>query len=164
MRPRTALVPVPVPALAFACVVSACAGGWTEVHQVVLREPSPPTAKTVEVYVETQTPPRAFWEIAMLQAIGHGDDANMEDVTRALAVHAASLGCDAVVRVHVDQGYAMAHAYGVCARWAAGAPPPPPVAPPASAPAAAPEPAPAPASAPPPAPAAAPDGGGARAI
>jgi len=120
--------------LALGLVGTTACGGFTETHEVLLRAPSPPTGRGVELYVAEQTPPRPFWEIAMLQAIGHGGDANMEDVTKALAARAAHFGCDAVVHVRVEQGYGMAHAFGVCVRWA-GPAAPPPSAPPASAPA-----------------------------
>src|SRR5262249_18909259 len=119
------------------------------------------TGRQAELYVGTELPKRPFYEIALVQAVGYGSNANLTDVTRALGDRAGHLGCDAVVRVTVDQGYNLAHGYGVCVRYlelaAAPAVPPqpapadtspllPPAPPPASAPPAptpAPEPAPA---------------------
>ncbi|MGH7285124.1 MAG: hypothetical protein ACRELY_26675 [Polyangiaceae bacterium] len=97
----------------------ACAGcGSTEVHQILLREPTMQSRGQIEVYVVGGTPPRRpFYEVAYVQAIGHGSDADVEDVTRALANRGARLGCDAIVRVHVELGTTRAHASGVCVSW-----------------------------------------------
>ena len=121
-------------ALAFGGV--ALAGcGHTEAHAALLRAPQPATTGNVELYVVDQAmPTRPFYEIAMVQAIGFGADANPEDVTRALAAKAAALGCDAVVRVSIDLGYTRAHASGVCVKYFGpaleGDAPPRPVLPP----------------------------------
>ena len=95
--------------------------GYLETHDALLRAATAPTGREAEVYVGAQSPPRPFYEIALLQVVGHGTDADMEDVTRALAVRAAILGCDAVVRVHVDQGYMAAHGFGVGVKYAVAA-------------------------------------------
>lgn len=95
--------------------------GYTEVHQVVLRTPTQSASGEVELYLADRNPPRPYYEIAMLQAIGHGADANLEDVTDALRSRARALGCQALVRVRVDQGYSMAHGFGICVAWATGA-------------------------------------------
>jgi hypothetical protein len=109
--------------------------GHTETHAAMLRAPQPPSGKSVELYITDQAPPaRPFYDIAIVQAIGFGTEANPEDVTRALAEKAATLGCDAVVRVSIDIGYSRAHAAGVCAKFLAEGPPgPTPVLPPAPA-------------------------------
>ena len=104
--------------------------GFTEVHEVLLRPSAPPAAQGVEVYVGGQNPQRPFYEVGLLQAVGHGSDANAEHITKTLALRAASVGCDAVVRVHVDQGYSMANVVGVCVRWAGSLPLTPPSPPP----------------------------------
>lgn len=100
--------------VALATFVAGC--GYTEIHQVVLRQPSKPTDR-VELYFADKLPARPYYEIAILQVIGHGGDANLEDVTDALRDRAESLGCDAIVRTRVDQGYSMAHGFAVCAKW-----------------------------------------------
>jgi hypothetical protein len=135
--------------LAFTLALALAGCGYTETHEVVLRAASPPTGRPVEVYMSGQPPPRPFYEVALLQVIGHGSDANLEDVIRALTQRAATLGCDALVRIQIDQGYSLSHGFGVCVRWAPGIAPVPAPAPVAPAPAPAPPPAPAPA--PPPA-------------
>ena len=121
-------------ALLAAPALAAC--GHTETHAALLRAPQPVTEGRVELYVADQAAPtRPFYEIAMVQAIGFGADANPEDVTKALAAKAATLGCDAVVRVYIDTGYTRAHAAGVCVKYlgppVAGEVAPPPVLPPA---------------------------------
>lgn len=106
--------------------------GHIETHHALMRAPSPPTGRPVELYMADQGgPARPFYEIALVQAIGFGSDANPEDVAHALTEKAASLGCDAVVRAFIDLGYSRAHAFGVCVKFLAPGPPgPPPVLPP----------------------------------
>lgn len=96
-----------------------CAGcGSTEVHQILLREPTMQPRGEIDVYVVGGAPPRRpYYEVAYVQAIGHGSHADVEDVTHALANRGARLGCDALVRVHVELGSTRAHASGVCVNW-----------------------------------------------
>jgi hypothetical protein len=92
--------------------------GHTETHQALLRSPEAPTGRHVELYMADQAvPSRPFYEIALVQAVGFGNEAHPEDVARALTEKAARLGCDAVVRTFIDQGYSRAHASGVCVKW-----------------------------------------------
>ena len=107
---------LPLPLLALGC-------GHTESHVAMLRAPQPRTDHTVELYVADQAPPaRPFYDIAILQTIGFGSEANAEDVTHALTDKAGALGCDAVVRVFIDLGYSRAHASGVCVKFLAPGP------------------------------------------
>jgi hypothetical protein len=92
--------------------------GSTEVHQIFLRQPSLIENREIEVYVAGAPPKRAYYDVAILQVIGHGTDADVEHVTHALANRAGRLGCDAVLRVHVELGYGRAHGTGVCVVWA----------------------------------------------
>jgi hypothetical protein len=123
--------------------------GHTETHQAMLRAPEAPTGRPVELYMADQpTPTRPFYEIALVQAIGFGSESHPEDVVKALTEKAARLGCDAVLRTFIDQGYSRSHAAGVCVKWlgpgpaasapvlppSAGANPPPPPVRPAPAP------------------------------
>jgi hypothetical protein len=118
-------------ALAAALAVTGC--GHVEVHEALLRDPLPPPGHPVELYVlDQKIPERPFAEIALVQAIGFGGEARPEDVVQALVERSAQLGCDAVLRTVIDQGYARAHASGVCVRWLAPGPAAPrPVLPPA---------------------------------
>jgi hypothetical protein len=97
--------------------------GHVEMHELVLRQPGAPTSHA-EVYFAGQEPRRPYYEVALLQGIGFGEDADMEQVAHALAARAGALGCDAVVRVRVGQGFTRAHGFGVCVRWSPTAPPP----------------------------------------
>jgi hypothetical protein len=102
-----------VSALAFAA--TGC--GYTELHEAVLRPPTPPTT-SVELYLGDQNPNRPFYEVALVEAFGYGTDANMEDLSAALRGRGGNLGCDAILRARFDIGQSMAHGYGVCVKWA----------------------------------------------
>lgn len=92
--------------------------GHAETHQAMLRAPERPTGKTVELYMaDRPNPTRPFYEIALVQAIGFGSQAHPEEIARALTDKAEQLGCDAVLRTFIDQGYTRAHASGVCVKW-----------------------------------------------
>lgn len=115
---------------AIAVLVTATAGlsgcGHTETHAAMLRAPQPRTGKPVELYVVGQAAPaRPFYDIAIVQAVGFGTEANPEGVTGALTAKAATLGCEAVVRVFIDVGYSRAHAAGVCVKFLVDGPPGP---------------------------------------
>jgi hypothetical protein len=114
--------------VAFAAILFFLAGcGHTETHQAMLRSAQAPTGKPVELYMADQpTPARPFYEIAIVQAIGFGNDAHPEDLARALTEKAGALGCDAVVKTTIDLGYSRAHAAGVCVKWLAPGPEAPP--------------------------------------
>ncbi len=110
----------PVLALTAAC-------GHTETHQAMLRGAESPTGRPVELYMADQPlPARPFYEIALVQAVGFGSDAEPEDVAHALTEKAGALGCDAVVRTFIDVGYSRAHAAGTCVRWLGPGPAAPP--------------------------------------
>jgi hypothetical protein len=92
--------------------------GHMATHEALLHEPGSAHAGAVELYLADQpVPERPFTEIALVQAVGFGSQARPEDVARALTERAGSLGCDAVVRAFIDQGYSRAHASGVCVKW-----------------------------------------------
>lgn len=94
--------------------------GHTSVHEVVLRPGGPPLDRRPEAYFGEQRPVRRSSDVALLQAIGTGSDANIEDVSEALLKRGRQLGCDAVVSIRVDLGGAMAHGFGVCVRYVEG--------------------------------------------
>jgi hypothetical protein len=103
-----------------------------------VREPSMIQRRDIEVFVVGAPPKRPYYDIAILQAIGSGNDADVEHLTHAIANRAARLGCDAIVRLHVELGATRAHGSAVCVRWAqvtvAPVTPSPPPAPTTSAP------------------------------
>lgn len=105
-------------ALLAASLVLLAACGHTETHQAMFRAPEPPSGKPVELYLADQPlPTRPYYEIALVQAVGFGSEAHPDDVASALTEKAYKLGCDAVVRTFLDQGYSRANASGVCVRW-----------------------------------------------
>lgn len=108
--------------VALLSLLHAC--GHTEVHEVALRPPAAATTSAPALYLETAAPDRPFYEVALLQVVGHGTDANVEEVQRRLVERAAAFGCDLVVRVRIDEGRARVHGFGVCARWAPTRPAP----------------------------------------
>jgi hypothetical protein len=115
---------------AIAFTIGGC--GHMETHHVLLRAPEAPSSNPVELYMADQPPPaRPFYEIGLVQAIGFGSDAHPEEVARALSEKAAHLGCDAILKTFIDQGYSRAHAAGVCVKWLGPGPSgPPPILPP----------------------------------
>lgn len=113
-------------ALALALAVSALACGRVDTHHALIRPPSAPKGRAIELYMLGQAAPaRAYTEVALVQAVGFGSGANAEDVARGLSEKAASLGCDAVVRATVDLGYSRANGAGVCVTFVEDGPPGP---------------------------------------
>jgi len=97
-------------------LLAAC--GHTETHQAMFRAPERPTGVPVQLYLADQPlPTRPYYEIALVQAVGFGSEAHPDDVAGALTEKASKLGCDAVVRTFLDQGYSRANASGVCVKW-----------------------------------------------
>lgn len=126
--------------LAALLLVLLAACGETKTHHVVTGPPGPPYYGGVTVVLEGQPLPPTFVEVAIVQAVGRGDHADLEHVIQGLRWEAGRLGCDVVIHVRIDQGGATASANGIAGRtW--GSPPP-------SAPIAAPAPAFAPTAAP----------------
>ncbi len=108
--------------LSLLVLVAGC--GHTETHEAMFRAPEPPTGHTVELYMADQPIPlRAYYEVALVQAVGYGNESHPEDIAQALSEKAGKLGCDAVVRTFLDQGYSRASAAGVCVKWIGEAPP-----------------------------------------
>lgn len=100
-----------------ALLVAGC--GHVETHAAILRPAEPATKGRVELYLADQAAPtRPFYEIALVQVIGFGNEAHPESIASALTQKAGTLGCDAVVHASLDQGYGRAHAAGVCVKWA----------------------------------------------
>lgn len=86
-----------------------------ESHAALFREAGPPVS-SVEI-VPADTPVlRPYTEIGLVQAIGFGDG-GADAALAELRAKAGALGCDGVIRVHVDVGYSRSHGAGVCVRW-----------------------------------------------
>jgi len=99
-----------------ACAMAVLGCGFTETHEVVLRS-APPRVGDVAVFMAGQRVERPFYELALVQAVGHGSEANGEDAVRGLVERGRALGCDAIVQVQVDEGYTLGHAAGVCVKY-----------------------------------------------
>jgi hypothetical protein len=133
----------PTAALVASIALAGC--GHVETHDIVLRAPDAASPRDPDLYIEGRGPARAFYEAALIQVVGFGSDANPDDVTLGLLARGRALGCDALVRMHIDQGAARASGFAVCVRWSpvrapaaspapAESPPPSPPAAPSSAP------------------------------
>lgn len=119
MRPMTAMPVVALAAFAAFAMGGLAGCGYTELYEVQLRAATDAPRPRVDVYMSEQTPPpRPVHDIALLQAMGYGTDAGLEALVHALVERGRALGCDAIYRVHVEQGYTMAHGYGVCVKYA----------------------------------------------
>ena len=92
--------------------------GTTRTSRVVTGKESAPYSGEVKILMDGTPVPEGMQEVALVQAIGHGFHADLEHVIQGLRAEAATLGCDAVVRVKVDQGSTQASANGVCMRTA----------------------------------------------
>ena len=99
-------------ALGALAVSSAACGSIRSSH--VLTAPSRPPSRFVRVFLEGQGVPPTFQEIAIVQTVGSGPYANLQDVVEGLQERAASLGCSVVVHVRVDTGSTTSSGTGVC--------------------------------------------------
>jgi len=114
-------------AFAFAAAMALCGCGRVQTSRVITGPTGAPFAGQVAIVMENAPPPAQFVEVAILQSIGYGMSADLASVVGGLQAEAARLGCDAVIRVRVDQGASQASGTGVCVRTPAtwGAPPTP---------------------------------------
>ena len=87
--------------------------GSVSTHFVVTGPQRARYSGEVAVYLESQAAPPQMTEVAIVQAHGNGDQANLEAVLAGLRRQAALLGADAVIRVRFDQGAGNASAIGV---------------------------------------------------
>jgi hypothetical protein len=106
-------------ALLACALLTGCA--YTELHEVLLRS-APPANKDPEVLMAGQPVTRPFYEIAILQVFVHENEPPLGDIVAPLAARARQLGCDAIVEVRMDQGFATSHATGVCVKYAESPP------------------------------------------
>jgi hypothetical protein len=104
--------------------------GTLTTHHVMTGPAGPPRDGDVRVVIEGAPEPPGLQEVAIIQSVGTGIHANLEDLVGGLKERARALGCDVIVHVHVDQGASNAAASGVAARTGAAAYLPPPAPPP----------------------------------
>lgn len=110
----------------FACTAATTAlgCGHTDTYAFMLRPAERPTSQVALYLSDREALTRPYYEVAIVEAVGFGGDANAEDVARALSDKAGTLGCDAVVRATIDVGYSRAHAAGVCVKFSDASPRP----------------------------------------
>jgi hypothetical protein len=102
-------------AVVLALLVAAC--GTTNRYRVLTGVPGPAGNQAEVAFVpEGRGLPASFTEVAIVQAVGHGTHADLTHVLEGLRVEAASLGCNAVVRMRIDRGATMAYGSGVAVR------------------------------------------------
>jgi hypothetical protein len=103
--------------LLLACTfVSACFLlnlGHTTTSHVLTGQVGAPYTGEITVKLEGEPLPQNFQEVAIVQSVGTGSHANLEHVVQGLKEEAAKLGCNAVLRVKIDQGSSNASATGV---------------------------------------------------
>jgi hypothetical protein len=58
-------------------------------------------------------------ELAMVEAVGSGTNADTESVVNALIFMGQTFGASAIVKVRVDCGFGQCHGYGVAVRYLA---------------------------------------------
>ena len=125
----------------FMLAVTSCS--TTKTHRVVTGSPGAAHQGQVAVYM-AGAPTPAYEEVAIVQAVGQGGHADLEHVVKGLRTEAASLGCNSIVNVKVDQGGGTASGTAICARIPPTNAPPPAPPPPVAAPPAPPAPPPPP--------------------
>jgi hypothetical protein len=74
--------------------------------------PAPP-----QVFFEGSLPSEAMQELAMVEAVGTGNKASVEEVVNAMQLEASRWGASAIVRVKVDCGYSQCHGWGVAVKF-----------------------------------------------
>ncbi len=96
----------------------ACLGGCgsTTTHRFLVGPPMTPASTNVAVILDGSPLPPLFVEVAIVQAVGRGTQADLEHVIDGLRREAAAVGCDAVIRVRIDQGATTASGTGVAVR------------------------------------------------
>jgi hypothetical protein len=105
---------VAVTALLAACFAVAGCGTMRTGH-VLTGQPGPPRGG-VRIFLQGQPMPAGVEEVAIVQAVGSGVYARLENVVAGLQEEAGRLGCDAVLNVKIDQGSSTASGTGTCVR------------------------------------------------
>jgi hypothetical protein len=106
-----------IPSLTLAvALLTGC--GTVTTYRFPLEKPSGQISATPPaVFFEGQLPQQNMQELAMVEAVGSGTKASIEDVVNALQLEAARFGASAVVRVRVDCGYSQCHGWGVAVKY-----------------------------------------------
>lgn len=108
---------------ALALVASGC--GSTSTYHFVTGVVGRPTRNDPRVFLAGATLPSNYAEVAIVQAIGRGNHADLGHVVEGLRAEAATLGCDAVIATRSDRGETQMSGTGVAVRWTEGPAPAP---------------------------------------
>ncbi len=106
-----------------ALALAALGCGSTSTFHVITGTVGRPARNDPRVFLAGATLPSNYDEVAIVQAIGRGNQADLEHVIEGLRAEAASLGCDAVIGARSDHGDTQTSGTGVAVRWTAGPPP-----------------------------------------
>jgi hypothetical protein len=97
---------------AYCLLLIAC--GTTTTHAVLTGTPGAPRGGDVQIVMGDGAPPAGLTEVGIVQAVGHGTNADLEHVMAGLKEKALSLGCTVIAKVKIDQGAETASGTGVC--------------------------------------------------
>lgn len=98
--------------LALLSVLPAC--GRLKNHHVLTGKPHAPLLSgQVRIVMEGAPAPEGFEEVAILQTVGSGRKAALGPLVEGMKKKALELGCNAIIRIRVDQGVQHATAVGV---------------------------------------------------
>lgn len=117
----------------FVMLALAAGCGTLESRHVLTGPPGPPRGD-VHIVLMGQPVPEGLQEVAIVQAVGTGVYARLEDVVGGLKAEGGRLGCTAIVNVKIDQGSHTASGTGTCVREAMAAASPAPTMNPAPSP------------------------------
>ena len=92
--------------------------GTLDTYRWPIDRPAPPSALPA-IYWEGSLPATGMQELELVEVVGSGTKAYVEDVVGAMQVEAQRYGANAIVRVKVDCGHGTCHGYGVAVRFVA---------------------------------------------
>ena len=102
-----------IPLVAAIAALSGCV--TLRAEHALTGKPRPAYSGEVKIVMEGAPTTGQVDEIAVVNAIGAGQDSSLPVILKALQNEAASLGCNAVIRVRYGQGTNQASATGVAA-------------------------------------------------
>ena len=114
IRRWSRLASLPFALAALLVGVGAC--GTTELHHVVTGSVGPPRSGNVRFLMGDEPVPPELHEVAVLQVLGTGSNANRQRVLEGLEVDARALGCTVVAMIQIDRGVSVASGTAVCLR------------------------------------------------
>ncbi len=107
----------PILVTALACALLVGCGSITTYRFPLDKQTGQISAAPPQVFFEGSMPTEAMQELAMVEAVGTGNKASVEEVVGALQLEASRWGANAIVRVKVDCGYSQCHGWGVAVRF-----------------------------------------------